>query len=192
MLFPPCHPVKEGWTPLISPVSHQKEDLGNTVYLLMFLFEMDIYGVLQNFCLSFYLLNIIFLKIHHLSLYEPWPSSPWYLGLLNKPPPYLLMVLAVDTRGAPTFLPRSQALPASSYVVQALSACLGGTWSHHTHRGLDLLPSPASDVNTSGAHLKDTQSISRHIKRPCVPPDTITVPDFRGSGSRSPDLCLLA
>ena len=169
MLFPPCHPVKEGWTPLISPVSHQKEDLGNTVYLLMFLFEMDIYGVLQNFCLSFYLLNIIFLKIHHLSLYEPWPSSPWYLGLLNKPPPYLLMVLAVDTRGAPTFLPRSQALPASSYVVQALSACLGGTWSHHTHRGLDLLPSPASDVSISGARLKDPRSISRHIRKaPCT------------------------
>jgi len=102
------------------------------------------------------------------------------------------MVLAVDPRGAPTFLPRSQALPASSYVVQALSVCLVGSWSHHTHRGLDLLPSPASDVSTSEARLKDTQSISRHIRKARVPPDTITVPDFRGSGARSLRLYVLS
>lgn len=63
MLFPPCHPVKEGLEPLISPISQKKEDLENTVYLLMFLCEIDMYAVLRNFCLPFYLLNITFLKI---------------------------------------------------------------------------------------------------------------------------------
>ena len=53
----------------------------------------------------------------------------------------------------------------ASYVVQALSACLVGPWSHHTQRGLELLPSPGSDVSTSEARLKDTRSVSRHIRK---------------------------
>ena len=75
--------------------------------------------------------------------------------------PHLSCVAAVDTRGAPTFLPRSQALPASSYGVLALSACLVSPWSHHTERGLELHPSPGSDVSIREARLKDTHSISR-------------------------------
>ena len=95
-------------------------------------------------------------------MYEPRPSSFWYLILQHKLPCHLQVALAVDSRGAPTFLPRSQALPASSYAVHALSACLVGPWSLHTQRGLELLPSPGSSVSTSGPRLKDSRSISRH------------------------------
>ena len=142
----------------------------NTVWLLTFLLENDKNVVLQTSCLCFYLLNILFVNNNPKTSTES----------LCRNPVRLLSGLPIKTRGPPRVvwlwtppclhLPPQEPGPAStSYVVQALSACLVGPWSHHTLRGLELLPSPGSDVSTTEARLKDTRSVSRHIRKaPCT------------------------
>ena len=83
---------------------------------------------------------------------------------------------------ASTFLPRSQALPASICVVRTLSACFREAVVPSHVKKLRATPtSPGSDVSISEAHLKDTQCLLTLKKRPVYhPPPSPACPWFVG------------